>query len=147
MRADLYDKWQAEEPPSRTRAAAAAEARQPTQADMERAATEVGYERWFPILDHIFRTSPEISDEQHAAIIEGARAARLRKVRTRHLDPQWARLADQHIKANNWSIGSGSEAEEAFIAMIAEAALDAFKVDLERAEGNLGAVPTSEVVN
>lgn len=143
LRCELHQEWK-----SKLAGAPAPRTHVPTDDELAAGATEVGYERWIPMYDHIAAGNPHASDERFQALLANMRATWGRFYRSRNGDfaNWWEDQADALILESGWSVEKGSDRYQQLLGLIAEAALDAFRMELDKAEGNLGAAPQSPVV-
>jgi hypothetical protein len=115
---------------------------------LKAAAVEAGWENWGCTIEDAFRADPDMDDERHQALLRRMREIWRRHFRVRETDMArtWRGMAGAVIAEKGWNLPEESEAHRCFVAMVTEATLEAFRIEIERAEGNFGAGPTSKVV-
>jgi hypothetical protein len=152
LRTELHDEWEARltggDEPSRTSGVSSVNLSKPTDSELRTAAVYEGYLHFpFP-LEHMLRQNSFKDNEDYAQVLKGLRASYLRLVRTRHSETRdlWEGHATYIAKTSNWMLDPESDSFSSFVEMLTEAGLEAYRVQLERAEGNLGAQPTSSLV-
>jgi len=120
----------------------------PTEADLKRAATEAAYVQIQPKLQGAWENRRAASPTAHEDFIRDLKSARDRYIATKETTTlaMWERLADKRIAENAWVLPKGVPEYDAFVQMVAEAAIEVLRVELERRSGNFGAEPTSKVV-
>lgn len=121
----------------------------PSELDMISAATACAFDAIEERMARSKRRADAMNDSAaYAGYLGDLRARMLELVRTRQAAarPTFEGIADRHIGAEGWILAKDTPAYEAFVDMIAEAAIEALKLTHERDSGNLSAEPTSRVV-
>lgn len=143
MRADLHAEWE-----GRLKGNPRAIAYQPDDLELMLAATESAYLRIQPKLEQLVRHKKLDTQVAYDGYLQTLRSTRDRYLRAKASEPLpiWLELADKQIQRRNWKLPKDTESYRAFVAMIADAAIEVISVELAKREGSLGAEPTSPVV-
>lgn len=149
-RAELFDEWEDLVAPDEQPALPKVDRPliEPTIFDLQAEATAAAFLKVQSKLD-LLRLSKALGSNQ--ALDQYTRSLKdnlLRLVRTRDTDARhlWERMADKAIERQGWKLPRNSDLYNQFVKMIAEAGLEALRIDVERNSGNLGAQTTSAVV-
>jgi len=147
LAADYWSRWQQG---TAAIAAAVVQARspvEPTVIDLKIAAFEGGFDAVRTKLAALYRSKGIRDVAGHERYLVSLKSQLLRLIQTREDDAlrHWKRVADRAIAARNWQLDPGSDLYAEFLRMIAEAAIDALRVDIdERTNGT--ATPASTIV-
>ncbi|MXO95356.1 tyrosine-type recombinase/integrase [Erythrobacter aquimaris] len=143
MRADLHSEWE-----GRLNGSASPAAYPPDHLDMTLEATEAAYSRIRPKLENLAKQQELDNQQAYDAYLRKLRNTRDDFLRAKACKPLsvWSDLADRRISKNNWILPQGSEGYDTFVDMIAEAAIEAFNIEIARREGQFAAEPSSLVV-
>ncbi|MBV9840718.1 MAG: tyrosine-type recombinase/integrase [Sphingomonadaceae bacterium] len=143
LRGDLFEEWTGKRPGTTVTAP-----REPSDIDLYQDAATAAYEAVLGELDTRRRSREFADTAAYIAFVEGRRAQLLDLVRRRDTGAMahWERIAASRIDRNNWVLDKGSERHAKFVGMIAEAAIEAVRIAIERDSGNLAVQPTSKVV-
>lgn len=148
LRADLHQKWSAKVGPSAGVPPPEATLTVPTTADLQTAAADAAYLQVQPKVEALWQQKRAASPNAHPQFLTDLNRVRGKYIATKESAtlPQWERLSDKLIEANGWALAKGTPEYDAFVQMVAEAAIELLRVEGERRSGNYGAQPTSPVV-
>lgn len=148
LRAELHEQWEAMLPAAQTPIARLDRpAIEPDLIDMTAAAAEAAFSTVLPKLERLRLSKGLGTNASFLIYLESLKSQLLRLVRTRDTDmlPVWQRVADRMIYERNWLLDKESARYGEFVSMIAEAGIEALRIDIERNEGKV-LKPTSPVV-
>lgn len=148
LRAELHDQWEAmlpasQTPPDRLERPAI----EPDLIDLKVAAAEAAYSTVLPKLERLRLYKGIGTNASFLTYLESLKSQLLRLVRTRDTDmlPTWQRVADRMVHERHWLLPKDSARYGEFVSMIAEAGIEAMRIDIERNEGK-ALQPSSPVV-
>ncbi len=143
MRADLHADWE-----GRLCECANKVPFQPDHLDLTLEATEAAFSRIQPKLEKLAKTQKLDRPEAYDGYLKKLRNTRDDFLRAKATEPLsvWFELADRRIRQRNWILPKGSEDYDMFVDMIAEAAIEAFNIEIARREGKFAAEPLSLIV-
>lgn len=144
IRADLHADWEERI----KRGTVTRVSRRPDHLDLVVEATHVAYERVQPRLDMLANEADLSTPEAYDRHLQKLRNTRDKFLRAKVTKPLtvWSELADRCIERKNWILPSDSAKYREFVDMIAEAAIEAFTIEIAKREGKFGAAPTSSLV-
>lgn len=143
VRAELHTEWK-----GLSACFARPAASRPDYLDLNLEATEAAYSRIQPKLEKLAKLQKLDCSQAYDAYLQKLRNTRDDFLRAKATTPlsAWTELADRRIKQKNWILPSGSEGYTTFVDMIAEAAIEAFNIEIARREGRFAVEPSSPVV-
>ena len=144
MRADLHADWE----DRIKRGSVTSISRRPDHLDLVVEATHIAFERVQPRLDMLAKEADLSTPEAYDRHLQKLRNTRDKFLRAKVTKPLtvWSELADRRIERNNWILPLGSAEYQTFVDMIAEAAIEAFTIEIAKREGKFDATPTSALV-
>jgi integrase len=148
MRLELNETWERLTGCSQADAGVSAGTEEPTQRDLEIAATDAAFTGVGSKLHDLLRSKHSDDACRYERLTESLNEQRKRLARTRdtHSSALWAMVAARCIAGNGWLLPKESEGYRKFLGMIADAALEAFRLEAERRNGTVDPQPTSKVV-
>jgi hypothetical protein len=120
---------------------------EPSGADLQRAATAMGYVGMRESVAHWWADVKSDDDHRHERFIEQLELRRKRYIERRETSDLglWRYAADAVLTENAWSL-SDAQSRDRFAQMIAEAVIDGLRVQIEIKNGDFGAEPRSKMV-
>ena len=149
LAADYWERWQRSSAALEAKPSRAVQRTEPTIIDLKISAVDGAFDAVQSRLDALYRSKGITDVAGYEKYLASLRTQLLRLIQTRHDEAKrhWKKVADREIAARNWQLEPESERYEEFLQMIAEAAIDALRVDIEQRSGAVGVPSSATVIN